>query len=72
MSVKPVFNNLFEIPETIRVYQGGRLDFEQAKALVDRAYALGKDGNPDMGQAREEFVDSHEIEGDIWVKKAVS
>jgi hypothetical protein len=66
--MKPIFNNLYEIPETIRVLQGARLDFEQATALIDRSYELGKDGNPDLGAAKSKFFDAHVIEGDIWVK----
>jgi hypothetical protein len=66
--MKPIFNNLYEIPDTIRVLQGARLNFEQATALIDRSYELGKDGNPDLGAAKGEFFEAHAIEGDIWVK----
>jgi hypothetical protein len=68
--MKPTFNNLYEIPEAIRILQGARLDFEQAIALINRSYELGKDGNPDLGAAKSEFFDAYVIEGDIWVKPA--
>lgn len=73
MADLPVFENLYAIPESIRILQGARLTFEQATALIERSYALGVDGNPDMGRAKSEFFESHQIkEGeDVWTPLGV-
>lgn len=69
---KPVFNTLYEIPESIRILQGARLTFEQAVELIEHAYELGAEDAPDLGRAKESFFDNHEIEGDIWISKKKS
>ncbi len=65
------FEDINEVPETMRRYRNARLTLKQINAILKDAYAnqFPQEGSlvPDFGNARARFEKQHHIEGGFWV-----
>lgn len=76
------WETLNDVPPSLRTYKGARLNIDQINAIVSRAYELATTQidekgfpthkNPDLGSARAEFEQSHEIVDGLWVSAGAS